>query len=452
MPADAVVEFMPARQFAVQEQPALSRTDTAIFYGTMCLLLFGPVAFGADEPWSRFIVEAGSAALLLVWLRQFIRRELRIEDNPLFPPLLAFAGLTVWQLLAGTAAYRSRTLSSALQYTAYGILCFLVVQCLRRTRQVKIAAATISTYGASIALFATLQSLTATDKLYWIWKPQFGGWIFGPYVNHNHYAGLMEMLVPVPLVFSLTNYARGASRKLATVSAALMACTIFLSGSRGGMAAFITEMMVLAILVARTRMRAKTTFAITAFLLLVVAFVAWLGASEVAQRISSIRSETQSELSRGTRLSIYRDSIKMFEQRPITGWGLGVFPEVYPRFRGFYSRFYVNRAHNDYLQLLTEMGLAGSCLMLWWIIQTYRWGVKKIGNWESDVNGAVALAALVACTGILVHSLVDSNLQVPANAALFYVMCMLAAMESRFTSSRQMYRTRYDRMNAVACD
>ena len=60
---------------------------------------------------------------------------------------------------------------------------------------------------------------------------------------------------------------------------------------------------------------------------------------------------------------------------------------------------------------------------------------------DLDINGAVALAALVGCTGILVHSFFDFNLQVPANAALFYVLCAIAAAESRFGSHRRRRRT-----------
>ena len=51
-------------------------------------------------------------------------------------------------------------------------------------------------------------------KLYWIRTPRFGGWIYGPYVNHNHYAGLMEMLAPIPLIFALTRRARGPRKAL----------------------------------------------------------------------------------------------------------------------------------------------------------------------------------------------------------------------------------------------
>jgi hypothetical protein len=42
--------------------------------------------------------------------------------------------------------------------------------------------------------------------------------------------------------------------------------------------------------------------------------------------------------------------------------------------------------------------------------------------------------AMLGVTGILVHSFVDFNLQIPANAALFYVLCVIAAMGPRFSA------------------
>ena len=72
--------------------------------------------------------------------------------------------------------------------------------------------------------------------------------IYGSYVNHNHYAGLMEMLVPFPLVVSMGHLLRGGKRALVAFCAVLMASTIFLSGSRGGMIAFVLEVVLFAAL------------------------------------------------------------------------------------------------------------------------------------------------------------------------------------------------------------
>jgi putative inorganic carbon (hco3(-)) transporter len=109
------------------------------------------------------------------------------------------------------------------------------------------------------------------------------------------------------------------------------------------------------------------------------------------------------------------------------GWGLGTFPTVYPSYRSFYTNLFVNEAHNDYAQLLVETGLVGFGLMLWFLVRLYRSVSPTSRRWEFKWDGAVSLAALLGCTGLLLHSLVDFNLQIPANAALFYVLCGLAA-------------------------
>ena len=115
-----------------------------------------------------------------------------------------------------------------------------------------------------------------------------GGWIYGPYVNHNHYAGLMELLVPVPLVLSLTRLAEERERIVAGIAAAIMAGTIFLSGSRGGMIAIFVELAVFAIILLRQRTTARIAISVLAFALLLMSLVTWVGGKELTSRVSSI--------------------------------------------------------------------------------------------------------------------------------------------------------------------
>src|SRR2546422_3969552 len=412
--------------------------DPIIFYGAFGLLLFGPVAFGATEPWSIFLLEAGSALLFLMWIiRQAQAGEVMVSSSPLFAPMLSFMALVGLQLLGGHTAYRYQTFRSALLYVAYGALAFVVVQSLRRTSQVKSLTILFSAYGFAVAAFALVQSMSSSGKLYWLRTRRSGGWIYGPYVNHNHYAGLMEMLAPIPLVFSLTRQARGPRRALAAAARAVMASTIFLSGSRGGMAAFSIQMAVLAAVLIRRRKGRRTALALGVFLVIVIGLLAWLGGGELTSRMASIHTEARRELSGGMRMGINRDGLKMFARKPLLGWGLGVFPDVYPQYRSFYTNFFVNEAHDDYLQLLVEMGALGFATMQWFLLTLYRSAIKKLGKWPEDTNGAVALAAVLGVTGILIHSFVDFNLQIPANTALFYVLCVVAAMEPRFGFSRR---------------
>jgi O-antigen ligase len=419
-----------------QWQPA--QIDTILLYGTFGLLMFGPLAFGAVEPWSTFILEAGSALLALLWLyKQALEGEITIEWNPLFLPMAGFGVLILLQIILGASAYRHDTLSGAMLYCSYALLCFLSGQTLLRSSQARTIAVILALYGFSIAAFALLQGVAPNGKLYWLRQPSMGGWIYGPYVNHNHYAGLMELMVPIPLVLSLTRLAGEKERIAAGIAAAIMVGTVFLSGSRGGMLAIFIELVVFGVVLLRQRRSLRIAVGVAAFAVVLVSLLTWLGGKELTSRVSSISTEARSEISGGMRLSIDRDAFLMFRNKPVLGWGLGSFPIVYPQFRSFYTNFFVNEAHNDYLQLLCEMGLLGFGTLIWFLVVLYRRGLPKIRNWMSDVSSAATLACILGVTGILVHSLLDFNLQIPANAALFYVLCTTAAAPPLLQRSRK---------------
>jgi O-antigen/teichoic acid export membrane protein len=73
---------------------------------------------------------------------------------------------------------------------------------------------------------------------------------------------------------------------------------------------------------------------------------------------------------------------------------------------------------------------------------TFRRASAKLDNWTENVNGSLTVAALLGCIGILVHSFLDFNLQIPANAALFYVLCAIAAADPLQESQRRRVRRR----------
>jgi O-antigen ligase len=394
-------------------QPRL--TNNTLLAGACGVLLLAPLAFGAVEPWSIFALEACSMLLLALWVsRQWINHELNLSDHPLYRPMAAFFALLLVQWTLGTTAYRHVTYAHLLLYAAYGMLVFVVTQTLRRSSQFELMAKLFSGYGGVVAGFAMLQGLAPNGKLYWIFPLEQGGFIYGPYVNHNHYAGLMEMLLPFPLVLAASRFTDGIRKLVVAGIAALMAGSIFLSGSRGGMVAFVAQMLVLGVLLVRKREGSwKQPLMLGAFLAMVIVFLVWMGSNEVTHRLISIHSEAREEIGGGTRISIDRDCLRMFAKRPFLGWGLGTFPIVYPGFRSFYTTFFVNQAHNDYLQLLVETGVAGFSIAVWFMVLVFRRAAGKLKNWT------------------------DINLQIPANAALFYVLCAIAAAAPLQESQRR---------------
>ena len=393
----------------------------SMLVGGLCaLLIFAILAFGAVDEWATFVFEAGAAVLFLVWAaKQFVSKRIQLSKNPLYTPALLFFGVIVSQLALRRSAYPYVTQYGMLQYMAYGIVLLIGAECVREERARQIFAAVMVVFGISYAFFALAQELTPNGKIFWLHSPQFHGSIYGSYVNHDHYAGLMEMLVPIPFVLSMGHLLRGAKRVMIGSCAVLMATTIFLSGSRGGMLAFILEIVLFAALTFGKRQSPRIALGSMAVCVFILALLIFLGRGKVLGRLG--------DLGPGIRSTITKDSLRMFARRPIAGWGLGTFPTVYPSFRSFYTNLFVNEAHNDYAQLLVETGLLGFGLMLWFLTGVFRYGLPKSRRWEFQWDLALSFAALLGCTGILFHSFVDFNLQIPANAAFFYVLCGLAA-------------------------
>ena len=399
----------------------LGMLQWALVLGLCALLMFAVLAFGAVEEWSTFAFETGAAVLFLVWAaEQLVARQMTLSKNALYLPALLFFGLVLAQVAMRLSAYGYITKYEALQYVSYGIVLLIAAECAREEGARKIFGLAMVVFGACYAFFALAQELTSNGKIFWMHSPQFHGSIYGSYVNHDHYAGLMEMLVPIPFVLSMGHLFRGGKRALVASCAVLMAATIFLSGSRGGMLAFVFEMVLFAALTVGKKRNPRIALGTMAVCVFILALLIFLGrGGQVLGRLG--------DLSPGTRLDITKDSLRMFSHRPVWGWGLGTFPTVYPSYRSFYTNLFVNEAHNDYVQLLVETGLLGFGLMLWFVARLYRYGLPTSRRWEFQWDGAVSLAALLGCTGILLHSFVDFNLQIPANAALFYVLCGLAA-------------------------
>jgi O-antigen ligase len=294
---------------------------------------------------------------------------------------------------------------------------FLAVQILRGESDARWFATALTTFGVLLACFAIVQNLSAPGMLYWVRRPLYGGAVYGLYVNRNHYAGLMEMIFPIPLVMGLRVGDAAGKRLIWLFCAIVIVGSIVLSQSRGGMLAALVEIVVLFIYIRRSHRR--LALVVVAVVVLTASFVL------VSERDNAV--SRFGELGGRERLTIAKDGLRMFAKRPLLGWGLGTFPTLYPGFRSFYTDLWVNEAHNDFLQVLIETGTVGFAIVLAFLVLLYRTGSRHLRHWRSSHLAGLRLAALTGCTGILAHSLVDFNLHIPANAALFYVLCGIAA-------------------------
>lgn len=401
---------------------SLPESLSALLVVGICVVLtFAVVAFGSAEYWAICTLEVSSAALLVLWAAsQVAAGKLSIVWTPLFGPVFLLAVLIAVQLL-GRTAYWYATWVKSLQWACYAILFFVATQILRGERRAKLFSLFLVCFGSLTALVAIAQGGTESDKVFWLFPTDTHSALYGPYPNHAHYAGLMEMLLPFALVFGLSFLFQSHAKILLLFAALIMAGSIFLAASFGGILSFGGELVIFAILILRRRRGHRVLLSMLVLVLLLSILVLILQPVTLQGRLEHLQNKSE-KADVTSRLAIVRDSIPMILQCPLLGYGLGNFVEVFPSFRTFYTNQFVNAAHNDYVQAIVEIGLLGFALIAALIFFLFREALRKTTNWQHDYESSLALAALVGCCGILIHSFCDFNLQVPANAALFAVL------------------------------
>jgi len=398
---------------------------SAIRVGICALVAFAVLAHGAVEAWSEAVLEIGASALLLLWgLLGVFQKRVEVRWNPLLWPLLGLTGFGLVQYLTRYSVYPYLTKIELLKLAAYLMLFFLAGQAFRTAEQWRALVWFLLVLGFVVAVFGIIQHYTFNGKLYWVRELRYGGAPFGPYVNRNHFAGLMELIVPLGLTMLVLRGARRDQLPLVALFTILPIGALFLTASRGGIMTFLVQLGLLGMLaLARTVWRRQLAV-ITGVLILAGAFVAWLGVGRALERFAEFRSQ---EVSEARRLVIIKDSWRIFLDHPLMGTGLGTLESVYPRYESAYDGKVVNHTHNDYVEALAETGVIGGLCCLAFLVGLFYLVRTNLDSEQGPFIRAVHVGALVACVGLLVHSLVDFNLHIPSNALLFLLQASLAS-------------------------
>jgi O-antigen ligase len=429
--------------------------DKIISIFLLAILVFAALAHGAVEPWSVSLCAAGLIALFGLWsLKLVFTSAPRLHLPETLWPLL---GLILWGLLQGwsrigDAGQRiSLSLDAEATHTVtfwllLMTLMFLVAanSFLRFQHLVSLSRFLVY-YGMALALFGLVQKLTWDGRFYWmryidteeIMSP------FGPFVHHGHYAGYIEMLLPMPMAMLVMRCVPSEHRYLYGIAATLMGLSVIVSLSRGGMISFAIQMLFLGWMGTRltnrqsdyaSRSRSGFRLALTRVGALVAIIAAiglsvfWMGAEPVINRVlgqatNSTLSSEELFFSRGW---IWRDAWAMFRAHPITGVGYGAFGTAYSAYTESDGSVRVNEAHNDYLQVLSDGGLIAGGLVLWFLIAVGRQVYRGL-NADDPLRVALTLGAATGIVGLLVHSFFDFNLQLPAQALLFVLLVAVIA-------------------------
>ena len=403
--------------------------------GILVLIAFAVFAFGAVEVWAESIVEALSAILFLIWtLCVFRDDEAIITLNSLLYPLLGFIAIGGAQLLLRRSEYPFLTRVNLLLLAAYAILFFLTTQVFRERRDLARLAWFLAVLCFVVSLFGIAQHFTSEGTIYWFKKLTVGGDVFGPYVNRNHFAGFVEMTLPFPLALMIFRGMRRDIFPLATLLSVVPIGALILSGSRAGVIGFAFELAVLGLLSRSRKTRSgKRSVALGLVVFAGLSLVAWLGAGKIIERFSLLRP---GEASNSRRVSMARGGMHLFFAYPVSGSGLGTLVAVYPKFETYYDGLVVDHVHNDYIELLAELGIIGGLCGLAFLVLLFRDTRRSYEAEQGHFSRSVHAGAIAGITGLLLHSFVDFNLHIPSNAILFLVLCAVATSEPLPSESR----------------
>ena len=392
--------------------------------GLCVLIAFAVAAFGAVEEWSQAVLEVGACLLLVYWsILVYWQRAEQIAVSPFFLPLSAFVLLIVAQIVFNTTASRYLTRVELQLFLTYLILLHLIGQAFQRSSHWRSLVWFLMSLGFVTSIFGILQHLTFNGKLYWFREMRYGGLPFGPYVNRNHFAGFAELLIPLALVPLVLGRVRRERLFVVVLLALVPTVALFLSASRGGIISFGVQLVILLLLLLLRRIRTRHMLLGGVVVLCSVLAVSWIGVQQVLQRFTTYKTL---DVTASKRAAMARDTWHIFLDHPVMGTGLGTLQMVFPPYDTFYDGKIVNHSHNDYLELLAETGLLGGLCWLAFLGVLLLESLRGLENLQSSFNSALNLSGLIGCCGILVHSVVDFNLHIPANVLLFFVAAHLA--------------------------
>jgi O-antigen ligase len=462
--------------------PAPSRPralDRVLNWGLVAYLVAAPLPFGGVPPAGRAGLELGAAGLLVVWAACAARGGARLPPLPFLVGSCGLLAFTLVQALplgaaavgalsptslalraesrppveirlaegsllgvdpaaletGATLSVDPESTASALRTGALLVALVLVATTVAAACGVRTVLAALLVSACFQGLYGLLVVASATPRLWHVPKEHYLDSATGTFVNRNHFACHLAMALccGLGLVLEELRRARGRGRWIDLVSAtgpragllalqfAVGLAGLLTSLSRAGITlglAFLGTTLVAGKLSASQRgwsgLRARASIAA---LILGAALVPLLqiGSDRLLARYAASSDDL---FMPGGRWAVWGDTLEMAAAFPLVGSGFGTFASVFPVFRSGEVRLFYAHAHNDLLQAAAEGGIVGTGLLLLPLVPL----LVVVSRSLVGGKGPLAIGIAAGLSVILLHSLIDFNFHIPANAALAAVL------------------------------
>ena len=375
--------------------------------GTLFLLLaFGTLTIWIPARWPLSAVESGAALLAALLAIRAALAGRSLETAFVLAPAAAAAVFGLVAAGAGLTVYRHETAGATLYWAAALAILFGGLQLFSDPVLRDRFLAAFCWFAVVLAVWAVLSRPTAGGKFLWLAPTPYSE-LLGPFQNRNNLAAVLELALP----FGLWRAIRSRRRRWRYAAlSALIAGSIVAAGSRAGTVIALLEIAAV-FLIARSRrlipgrQLAAIAGATAGLFAVIVAVAGW--------ELLWLRLSTGDLLL--YRREILQSTLAMIAERPWTGFGLGTYQTVYPRYALFDAGQIVNHAHNDWLEWAAGGGIPFALV----IFSLCVWAARPAFR---SVWGLGILA-------VFAHALVDYPMQRPGVAA--WVFALLAALAAR---------------------
>jgi O-antigen ligase len=415
----------------------------------LLILVSGPLSFGGVSPPESLVLPTLTVGVLALWaVRVWFDESSRLLWAPVCWSVLAFmiyAGIRYRMVLDEHAVeYLAR--QEVILVLIYGCLFFAIVNNLSRQESTQVITIAVLCLGALISIYALYQFLSKSPWVLWTLQyPGYRGRGSGTYICPNHMAGLLEMILPLGLAYTLTGRFSATTKVFIGYASLMIFAGIAVSVSRGAWLATAFGLLVFFGLI--LRQHGQRLAALVLVLLLVGGSVFFAKKLAVLQRrvgVSSAEAKVDA-----VRLELWKPAWQMWQEHQPWGVGPAQFDQRFRIYRPDDIQMRPLYAHNDYLNTLADwgavgMGLIGLTVVLLGVgvVQSWKY-VQRSGDISTKRSNrsAFVLGASAGLIAILAHSVVDFNMHIPANAVMAVTLMALITGHMRFATERFWFKT-----------
>lgn len=450
------------------------RPEKALYWALLALIVWLPVPLGSNRAWAWALMEVGAFTMLALWLVLWATGRAVIED-PLRKAWPVFVLLGAWALhqafsilpmpvslvqslspesariyattdILGiqrdfiTLSIEPHATQVALMKTLAYIAIFFLFLALVNNRDRVENAARVLVYAAVLhAIYGVLMHLSGVKETY-LGTAMDHSSASGFYPNRNHFAGMLEMMLAIGIGLLIAGLSDRKAKSwkqftsqivewilspkmLLRLSLCILVIALTTTHSRMGNTAFFASLAIaglVGIAMSKHSTRAVTVLLVSLVVLDLTIVGSWFGVERLVKRLeeTTVQSVQEREEPAAYAVGIIQDF-------PVFGSGAGSFYVAFPKYRPESIPLFYDYAHNDYAQIAAETGLVGLGLLGLVVVMSLAVALRAQGVRHDPLMRGMAFACIMGVTSILIHSWVDFNLQIPANAVYFMVLLAL---------------------------